>query len=230
MIPLRDTIRSRTVPWVNCTMIALCALGFWFELAAGAEVEALLHEFGLIPARFFGLRARAGAGDLSPYLPFVSSAFLHAGWLHFLGNMLYLWIFGDNVEDRLGHVPYALFYLAGAVFAAAAQAFSNPASTVPMVGASGAIAAVMGAYFVLFPRARIESLLIFGFWVEVISVPAVFYLAIWFAMQLVSGAFALANATGAQGGVAWWAHAGGFAFGMLVAWVWRVGRAVPARA
>jgi membrane associated rhomboid family serine protease len=229
LIPLRDTIPSRTFPILNWTMIALCAVGFLLELSAGARVEALLHEFGLIPARFFALRERGG-GTLAPYLPFVTSAFLHAGWAHFLGNMLYLWIFGDNVEDRLGHLAYALFYVAGAVFAGAAQALSNPASTVPMVGASGAIAAVMGAYFVLFPRARIESLVIFGFWIDFVSVPAVFYLAIWFAMQLLSGAFALATAGGAQGGVAWWAHAGGFAFGMGIGWLRRVGSAVPARA
>jgi membrane associated rhomboid family serine protease len=211
-------------------MIGICAAGFWLELMAGAEVEAMLHEFGLIPARYFALRERVGATDPALWTPFLTSAFLHAGWMHFLGNMLYLWIFGDNVEERLGHLPYLLFYLAGAVFAGAAQTLSSPASTVPMVGASGAIAGVMGAYFVLFPRARIESLVVFGFWVEVISVPAVFYLAIWFAMQLLSGAFALATATGAEGGVAWWAHAGGFAFGALVAVVVRAGRSVPARA
>jgi membrane associated rhomboid family serine protease len=116
------------------------------------------------------------------------------------------------------------------VFAATAQLVSQPASTVPMVGASGAIAAVMGAYFVLFPRSRIVSLVVFGFFVDFVSVPAVFYLAIWFAMQLLSGAFALATATGAAGGVAWWAHAGGFAFGMVLGLFWRVGGAVPARA
>jgi membrane associated rhomboid family serine protease len=144
--------------------------------------------------------------------------------------MLYLWIFGDNVEDRFGHLPYLLFYLGGGVFAATAQLVSHPASTVPMVGASGAIAAVMGAYFVLFPRSRIESLVIFGFWVEMISVPAVFYLAIWFAMQILSGVFTLASSGGAQGGVAWWAHAGGFAFGMALGALVRAGRALPAGA
>jgi hypothetical protein len=215
VIPLRDTIPSRRVPFVTWLMIAGSAVGFWLELAAGPDVDRILHEFGLIPARYFALRQRLGAGDPELYLPFLTSAFLHGGWMHFLGNMLYLWIFGDNVEDRMGHAAYAGFYLAGAVFAGFAQALTNPGSTVPMVGASGAIAAVMGAYFVLFPRARVLSLVVWGFWVDVIAIPAVSYLAIWFLMQLVSGTFALAAA--ASGGVAWWAHAGGFAFGALVA-------------
>ncbi len=222
MIPLRDTIPSQRVPLVTWLMMAGCAFGFWLELGAGDEVDAMIHEFGLIPARYFALRERLGAADPALYLPFLTSAFLHGGWMHFLGNMLYLWIFGDNVEDRMGHSAYAGFYLAGAGFAGFAQALANPGSTVPMVGASGAIAAVMGAYFVLFPRARIVSLVIFGFWVDVIAIPAVTYLAIWFGMQLLSGAFALAAA--ASGGVAWWAHAGGFAFGAVVALGVRAGK------
>jgi membrane associated rhomboid family serine protease len=212
LIPLRDTIPSRRFPIVNWTLMALCGAAFLLELASGPEVERIVHDWGLIPRRYFALRERLGILHPTLYVPFLSSAFLHAGWLHFAGNMLYLWIFGDNVEDRFGHAGYAVFWLAGAAFAGAAHVLAHPQSVVPTVGASGAIAAVMGAYFLLHPRARIVSLVVLLFWVEVVQVPAFLYLAVWFALQLASGAFALAAAD--TGGVAWWAHAGGFAFGM----------------
>jgi membrane associated rhomboid family serine protease len=197
---------------VNYAVIAACTVAFLVELGAGARVEDLIHDYGLIPARFGALVRRVGPLHLELYVPFVTSMFLHAGWAHYAGNMLYLWIFGDNVEDRFGHVGYALFYLVGGVFAAAAHALANPTSVVPTIGASGAIAAVMGAYFVLYPRARISSLAIVFFWIRVVSVPAFVYLALWFALQLLAGSAALSSAPG-DAGVAWWAHLGGFAFG-----------------
>jgi membrane associated rhomboid family serine protease len=213
VIPLRDTITARRFPFVNYTLIGLCGLGFWIELTAGAGAVELIEEHALVPARFLALGGRSGFAHPDLYAPFVTSLFLHAGWLHFLGNMLFLWIFGDNVEDRMGHAGYALFYLAGGVLAGAAHLAANPTSVAPTLGASGAIGAVMGAYLVLFPSSRIVSLLILGFYVRTIAVPAVLYLAFWFGFELLRGTLALGHAPG-EGGVAYWAHIGGFAFGM----------------
>ncbi|MCE2390579.1 MAG: rhomboid family intramembrane serine protease [Proteobacteria bacterium] len=209
MIPLRDSVATRRVPVVNYALIALCALAFLAELRAGPQLDALIQRYALIPAHFTALSERIGFWSPEAILPLFSSMFLHAGLLHFGGNMLFLWIFGDNVEDRFGHLGYALFYLAGGAAAGVSHVLSDPGSIAPTIGASGAVAAVMGAYFMLHPGARIQSLLLIGFFVTTASVPAVIYLALWFGMQVLMGA------TGAQEGVAWWAHAGGFAFGCL---------------
>jgi membrane associated rhomboid family serine protease len=211
LIPLRDTIPAQRFPVVNYALIGLCTWAFLVELGSGPRLEEMIHAWGLIPARFLALGDRVGFFEPVLWAPFVGSTFLHGGWSHFLGNMLYLWIFGDNVEDRMGHAGYLGFYLLGGLFAGMTHVAFNPASVVPTIGASGAIAAVMGAYLILFPGSRIVSVVFVFFWIQLIAVPAVFYLAFWFVIQLVSGSFALAGA--AQGGVAWWAHAGGFAFG-----------------
>lgn len=218
MIPLYDTVPSRRFPLVNYAIIAACALGWILELGAGPHLEELVYRYGLIPRRFFTLARHVGPLDLQLYVPFVTSMFLHAGWMHFLGNMLYLWIFGDNVEDRLGSARYLLFYLLGGALAGAAHVAAHPGSVVPTVGASGGIAAVMGAYFVLFPRARIVSVVVLFFWIQLVSIPAVVYLAIWFAFQLLSSTATL-GASATQGGVAFWAHSGGFAVGAIGAWL-----------
>ena len=150
-----------------------------------------------------------------------TSMFLHGGWLHLLGNMLFLWIFGNNVEDRLGSIPFLLFYLVGGIAAALTQVVIDPHSTVPLVGASGAIAAALGAYIVLFPGARILSLVFLGFFYQLLEVPAIVVLGFWFALQLVNG-FAAFGAETAQGGVAFFAHIGGFVFGLAVGLLLRV--------
>lgn len=212
MIPLRDTTPRERLPIVNYAVLAACALAFLAEVAAGARVDDLIHDYGLIPARFSALVRRVGPLRLELYVPFVTSMFLHAGWTHFAGNMLYLWIFGDNVEDRFGHLGYALFYVAGGIFAAVAHLLANPTSVVPTIGASGAIAAVMGAYFVLHPRARISSIVVVFLSIRVVAVPALVYLALWFGLQLLAGSSVLASSAG-DAAVAWWAHLGGFAFG-----------------
>jgi membrane associated rhomboid family serine protease len=186
---------------------------FGWELMAGAQLDAAVERYGLIPARFVALASQGGLLTMELWLPFVSSAFLHGGMAHFVFNMLFLWVFGDNVEDRFGHLRYALFYVAGAVFAGAAHLIAHPSSVVPTIGASGAIAAVMGAYFVLYPKAWVTSVFLPFFWIR-FSVPALLYLAVWFAMQLQRGTAALGGEASAAG-VAWWAHAGGFAFGAL---------------
>ena len=146
----------------------------------------------------------------------VTSIFLHGGWLHLIGNMLFLWIFGNNIEDRLGHLPFLLFYLAGGIAAALAQVAIDPDSTIPLIGASGAIAAILGAYLVFYPGARITSLVFLGFFYQVLNVPALVVLGYWFLLQLVDG-FASLGADNAQGGVAFFAHIGGFVSGVVVA-------------
>jgi membrane associated rhomboid family serine protease len=198
-------------------MIALCSIAFWQELRAGPDIDAFIHSHALIPSTFVALIAKYGVLHLPVYAPIVSSMFLHGSLAHFAGNMLFLWIFGDNVEDRLGHVGYALFYLAGGVVASLAHVLAGPASTVPTIGASGAIAAVMGAYMLLYPRAHIQTMVIFVVIVRIVSVPAVVWLGIWFVFQIIAGA--QSSGVPGQGGVAWWAHAGGFAFGAATALV-----------
>jgi membrane associated rhomboid family serine protease len=208
MFPLSDVIPSRTTPVVTVGLIALNALAFLYELRlSDAELDHLARSAGVVPAAF-------SAGHI------VTSMFLHGGWVHFLGNMLYLWIFGDNVEDRFGHLLYLLFYLACGAVAAIAQTLIHPASTVPMIGASGAIAGVMGAYFVLFPQSRVLAAVFIIFIIDVIEIPALFFLGVWFLMQLFSGVGSLVEA--AEGGTAFFAHIGGFASGVLAGSVARL--------
>ena len=199
MFPISDVIPSRTTPVVTIGLIATNTLAFLYELRLGeAELDQLARTAGVIPAAF----------SLTDAL---TSLFLHGGWLHFLGNMLYLWIFGDNVEDRFGHVRFLLFYLACGAAAAFTQVVTHPVSTVPMIGASGAIAGVMGAYFVLFPQSRVLAAVFIIFIIDIIEIPALFFLGIWFLMQLFSGVGSLVET--AEGGIAFFAHVGGFAAG-----------------
>jgi membrane associated rhomboid family serine protease len=203
MIPLRDVIPSRTTPVVTVALITLNALAFVYELSLGPAVERFLTIYGLVPADF-------------SIVTLFTSMVLHSGFLHFGGNMLYLWIFGDNVEDRMGHGRFVVFYLMCGAAAATAQTWMQPDSYVPMVGASGAIAGVMGAYFVMYPRSKIVTLVPFFFFIQLVEVPAIFFLGIWFLMQFLSGLDSIAVATegGASGGVAIWAHLAGFAAGL----------------
>jgi membrane associated rhomboid family serine protease len=202
MIPLRDVIPSRTTPFVTLGIIALNTIVFLYQFSLGPAVEEFVLAFALVPASF-------------SWPAVVTSMFLHGGVLHFAGNMLYLWIFGDNVEDRMGHGRFVVFYLLCGGAAALAQTFIDPSSTVPMVGASGAIAGVMGAYFVLYPRSRIVTLVPIFFIIQIVEVPAIFFLAIWFLLQFASGVGSLARVAGEPaGGVAFWAHVAGFAAGL----------------
>jgi membrane associated rhomboid family serine protease len=203
MIPLRDVIPSRTIPFFTIAFIVLNSVVFLFELSLpDPALKTLFHTYGAVPA------------TLEPP-SLVTSMFLHAGWLHFVGNMLYLWIFGDNVEDRLGHGRFVLFYLFCGAAAALAHAWMNPASTAPMIGASGAIAGVMGAYFLLYPKSRVLALVPLVIIWEVVEVPAVMFLGLWFLLQFFSGIGSVAGDTGVPtGGVAFWAHVAGFVAGM----------------
>jgi membrane associated rhomboid family serine protease len=209
VIPLRDVIPSRTTPFVTVGIIAASALAFWFELSLpGSARQVLIRDFGIVPAAF-----------VWPTL--LSSMFLHGGWLHVIGNMWFLWIFGDNVEDRLGHGRYLVFYLLCGVVAGLAQALVSPDSYMPTIGASGAIAGVMGAYFVLYPYSRVLTLIWLFVFVDIIEIPAVFFLGFWFLMQLFSGVGSVAQTTGSHGGIAFWAHVAGFLFGVLAVFVFR---------
>jgi membrane associated rhomboid family serine protease len=213
MIPLRDTIPARRFPVINTAIIGLNVLVFLFQLALGPDqLEQLIGLCGLVPARFW-----QGGWELSRWYPLFASMFLHAGWWHLIANMLTLYIFGDNVEDRLGHLRYVLFYLFGGLAASVAHLVAYRGSPIPTVGASGAIAGVLGAYLVLYPHARVITLLPILFFIRIVEVPALVYLGFWFISQLFNGLFALTAVDVMQaGGVAWWAHIGGFVFGLAV--------------
>ena len=220
MFPLRDSIPSSRPPVVNVLLIVACAAAFVFELSLGQGLERFLLDYAFVPARLFHA-AYFGASLLFNVKSAVLSMFLHGGWLHLIGNMWFLWIFGDNVEDVFGHVRYLVFYLACGGAAAFGQAVVAPDSGVPMIGASGAIAGVLGAYLVWFPWARVRTLLFLGILFTVTELPAVLFLVLWFVVQFFSGTLALASAGSSAGGVAFFAHVGGFLAGAIAAFVLR---------
>ena len=230
MIPLRDANPTHRTPIVTLALIVACIAVFAYELGqqatSAASLDAFVLEWGVVPA---DLRAAWESGDLASHetLTLFSSQFLHGGWLHLLGNMLYLWIFGNNIEDRLGRIRFLAFYLAGGVAAALAQVLIDPSSTIPMIGASGAIAATLGAYLELYPRARITTLVFLGFFYQLINVPAIVVLGFWFVLQLLDGLASL-GAASAGGGVAFFAHIGGFVTGALAVRLFAIGRGSPA--
>ena len=202
MFPVSDVIPSRTKPIVTVGLIALTSVVFLYELQLDRQqMYGLARTFGVVPADFAWSHT-------------VSSVFLHDGWIHFAGNMLYLWIFGDNVEDSLGHAGFAVFYIVAGVLGAAAHAALNPVSTSPLIGASGAIAAVMGVYFVLYPRSQVLTAIFLVLYLDVIEVPAVIFLGVWLIVQLIAG-LASMGAGAADGGMAIGAHLTGFAIGLL---------------
>jgi len=225
VIPLRDRNPTRRTPVITIGLIAACFVAFAVELSVTATggdraLEAFFEQWGAVPADI--TRALETGDYFGPaILGMFTSMFLHGGWLHILGNMLYLWIFGNNVEDRMGRIPFLLFYLVGGITAALTQVVISPHSEVPLVGASGAIAAALGAYIVLFPGARILSLVFLGFFYQLLEVPALVILGFWFVLQLISGAAAL-GATTATGGVAFFAHIGGFVLGVAVGLLLRI--------
>ncbi|MFA9386750.1 MAG: rhomboid family intramembrane serine protease [Methyloceanibacter sp.] len=214
MFPISDDNPRIGTPYVTWSVIGACVLVFFWQVSLGASGgEIAIYEFGMIPARLLG------AAALDPELTAVpawstvfTSMFMHGGWLHLGFNMLFLWIFGDNVEDSMGHARYLIFYLVCGVAAALAQAFVSPGSTIPMVGASGAISGVLGAYLLLHPRATVRTVIFLGIFVTMMHLPALIVLGLWFLMQLVSAAFSNSG----EAGVAFWAHVGGFVAGMAL--------------
>ncbi|HKT81372.1 MAG TPA: rhomboid family intramembrane serine protease [Vicinamibacterales bacterium] len=203
MFPLRDVIPSRTIPFITVTIIVLNAIAWLYELMLPQpQLEVFLQIYGVVPAYFS-----------APTL--ITSMFLHGSWMHVIGNMWWLWIFGDNVEDRLGHGRYLAFYLGCGIAAALGQMFIDPTSTLPTIGASGAIAGVMGAYLVLYPHSRVLTLVPIIFYLEIIELPAILLLGIWFVMQLFSAGSVAVTASTQGGGVAFMAHVAGFVVGMI---------------
>jgi len=207
MIPLRDSNPSRTFPAVTILLIVLNSAVFFYELLLGKNISVLVNHYGFVPGE--------NIANAHSILTIFTSMFLHGGWMHIIGNMWFLWIFGDNVEDFLGHFRYFAFYISGGAVASLTHFFLNHGSTVPTIGASGAIAAVMGAYFVLYPRARVLTLIPIFIIFEFIEIPAFVFLGIWFLFQFFLGSLAKMASNNA-GGVAWWAHFGGFIYGVAL--------------
>jgi rhomboid family protein len=206
MIPLRDVIPSRTTPWVTFALIGLNIAVYLWGLTLGERgYEELLLTYGLVPADF-------------SWLTLLTSMFLHGGLGHVASNLLSLWIFGDNVEDRFGHGRFLIFYLLAGTAAALAQVWANPDSTIPLVGASGAISGVMGAYLVMFPHSRILVLLFLFLFIDIIEIPALVYLGVWFLYQILSG---MGSANGGGEMIAFWAHVGGFTTGLALVFIFR---------
>lgn len=237
MIPLKDNIPSRSTPVVNIVLIAVCAAAFMAQLFQESGQASLIERYGMVPARVTTpdveiliadvKRVQTPAGvalaeferEMSPtavpsWMTLLTCVFLHGGWMHFLGNMWILWIFGDNVEDRYGHFGYLIFFLASGFLASLAHYLVNRHSGVPTIGASGAIAGVMGAYFLLYPRARVLTVVPIFILIQILWLPAPLFLGFWFLMQFYQGTFAVVST--ASGGIAWWAHIGGFAAGLLL--------------
>jgi membrane associated rhomboid family serine protease len=217
MIPIRDSVKSSTVPVINYIIIALNALVFAYELSLGDLLDNFIRTFGLTPAAFF--TALSTADVIGIVFPVFTSMFIHGGLMHFAGNMWFLYIFGDNVQDSMGYSRYIVFYLLCGIAAALTQIFLNPDSQVPMVGASGAIAGVMGAYMVLYPRGKVLTLIPIFFFIQLVRVPAVVFLLIWIGLQTIQGVASLGMDI--SGGVAWWAHIGGFIAGIVLIFLFR---------
>ena len=209
MIPLKDEQPTHITPFVNYTLIAINIMVYVYQVFITPDPEAFVWRYALVPAEL--LRDL----NLSTLSTLFTSMFMHGGLLHLGGNMLYLWIFGDNVEDAMGHGRYLFFYLFGGLLASAVHIFTSPGSQVPTLGASGAIAASLGAYLVLYPRSRVLSLLPLGFFMRLTMVPAIIVLGLWFILQLFQGLMTLGGPD--VGGVAFWAHIGGFVAGFLLA-------------
>lgn len=213
MFPIRDDIPSSRTPVLNYCVIGVTTAVFLYQVMLGEEMAAFVRQYGLVPAYLFGFEQPPT--DTPRFLPLISFIFLHGGWFHLISNMWFLYIFGDNVEDRLGSLLYVVFYLACGLLAGLTQVLTQPTSTVPVVGASGAVSGVLGAYVVFFPTARVVTLMPVFFILTLVHVPAFLYIGMWFLMQLFSGTTALLTPQGA--GIAWWAHIGGFLGGFWLA-------------
>jgi hypothetical protein len=215
VIPLRDKNPTRRVPIVNTALIAVNIAVFVHELGLGPKLGQFFQTWGVVPSDVAGAFA-SGRASLGAVLPLFTTMFIHGGWLHLGGNMLYLWIFGDNVEDKLGHGRYLVFYLLCGLIASVLNILVDPQSMVPTVGASGAISGILGAYLLMFPRARVLTLIPFFFFLPLAELPALIVLGFWFVMQFFNGLISLRFEAGGMGGVAWWSHIGGFAAGLAL--------------
>jgi membrane associated rhomboid family serine protease len=215
VIPIHDDNPVEITPFVTVALIAACSLIFFYQVSLGSEVGQLfVYQYGAIPAVLFGRESLPREMIALPAsFSLITSMFLHGGFMHLIGNMLYLWIFGNNIEEAVGHFRFVLFYVVCGIIAAMSHAMTDPGSVVPMIGASGAISGVLGAYLLLYPHARVMVLIPLGIFSRMVYIPAGFVLAFWFVLQLLSGAV---TAGRPGGGVAWFAHIGGFVAGMVL--------------
>jgi len=225
VIPLRDENPTTITPVVTVALIVLNCLVFLYQASLGSAEERFIASFAAVPAEWFRPGTVVGDPGVPPFLTVLTSMFLHANAMHLGGNMLYLWIFGNNIEDVMGHGRFIVFYVLCGVAAMFAHAVTAPESTVPMIGASGAISGVLGAYLLLFPRARVQVLILLGVFTRIVPVPALYVLGFWIVMQVINGAFSWG---GLGGGVAWFAHIGGFAVGLALIKVFQRRPAAPA--
>lgn len=231
MLPLKDDVPTSTVPFITVGLIAANVLAFFYQMslqftddpAALRAAQTFVFEFGLIPCRLTGSCVASDAFP-HPVVTLFTSMFLHGGLFHVFGNMLYLWIFGNNVEDTLGHGRFLGFYLTAGVAAALAQTAIGPSSKIPMIGASGAVSGVLGAYLLLYPHASVLTLITFGFFIRIVRIPAIIVLGFWIVVQLLNGLVTFGD--GSRGGVAWFAHIGGFVAGLILLWLLRPRRRV----
>lgn len=243
MIPLRDSIDSQHTPFVNYLMIAICSLAFAAQVTSDDGGQTIIEQYGMVPVRLTDPTVQAtmtiaqpvqtplgiaiqkrehvlADSPISPWLTLITCMFLHGGWMHFIGNMWFLYVFGDNVEDRFGHLGYLAMYVGTGIVAGASHLLTDEASPIPTIGASGAIAGVMGAYALLYPHARVLAVLPIFIIFYTFVVPAPIFLGVWFAIQMFSGI----SSSGASTGVAWWAHIGGFVAGAMLAMIARITR------
>jgi membrane associated rhomboid family serine protease len=216
MFPYKDDNPSSTFPVVTITIIVLNIVVFILQILSGTDGRQIVYAYGAIPHNIVTMQTTQ---PIHPTLTLFTSMFMHGGLFHIFGNMLYLWIFGNNIEDRLGHVRFILFYLFCGIAAAVSHALITPSSTMPMIGASGAISGVLGAYLLLFPYARIHTVIFLGFFVQTIQIPALIVIGFWAIIQIVSGL--TAQVIQNQGGIAWFAHVGGFIAGLFTIKLWQ---------
>jgi membrane associated rhomboid family serine protease len=215
MIPYKDDNPTQTFPFVTIGLIVMNSLVFIWELITPLQGEQIAFLYGAIPNNIITFK---GTQPIPPVLSIVTSMFLHGGLLHVAGNMLYLWIFGNNIEDAVGHIRFLLFYLFSGFAAAYGHALTDSQSMIPMIGASGAVSGVLGAYLLLYPHARVHTLVIFGFFWQIIRIPAIVVIGFWIVIQIINGL--LSQGALQHGGVAWFAHVGGFLAGLLTIKLW----------
>ena len=219
MIPLKDDVPTTTFPLVVLLLITLNILLFLYEISLGKYLELFIKNYSIIPNIFFS----HNVNTFSRFYPFFTSIFLHCSWVHLLGNMWFLWVFGNNIEDKMGHIRFPLFYLGCGIASGLAHTYMNPESAIPTIGASGAISGILGAYLVLYPFSRVLTLVPI-FFIYFVKIPAFFFLGVWFLVQFFSGASSILAGEVTTGGVAWWAHVGGFASGIVLLPFFLIGR------
>jgi membrane associated rhomboid family serine protease len=215
MIPLKDRNPRKHFPIVTILLIVVNILVFFYELSLGIRIERFLFHFSVTPNEI-SQALHSNIFKSFVFITLITSLFLHGGWLHLGGNMLYLWVFGDNVEDKLGHIRFLVFYLLCGIAASALHIYLEPTSNVPTIGASGAISGVLGAYIILFPRARVLTLIPIFIFIQIVELPAYIILGFWFVLQFFNGILSIGYTPVGMGGVAWWAHIGGFISGLML--------------